>query len=323
VLLPKFFPPYDRVICLDAATGRELWKSERFPGIVQLGYGGACWCASATPAIVGNRCYVQGSAGLYCLSMKDGALVWKTNTAFCQSSPLVINGTVYARGALVIAYNADTGRLLWRTGEHFPQNYTSVIPWTSGGKQYLISMGSGGNQYYQGRAYCLAPDSGRVIWETANYVSSMAATPVIAGDLLVSDRAVMKLTPQGGRQFWPLKTGAGNHSGSPIVYQGHVYVHASRPEGVVCDDVNTGEVKWKCGNKVDDPSGVAVLVDGKLIGNCADGTVMYRATPEKYEELGRFRSNATICTSPAIVGGRMFRRLKDVVACYDLTQYGP
>ena len=63
--------------------------------------------------------------------------------------------------------------------------------------------------------------------------------------------------------------------------------------------------------------------DGKLIGNCADGTVMYRATPEKYEELGRFRSNATICTSPAIVGGRMFLRLKDGVACYDLTQYGP
>ena len=318
VLLPKLFPPCDRVVCLDAATGNVLWKSQGFPATLMIGYGGVCWCASATPTISGDKCYVQGSAGLYCLSMKDGSLVWKTNTDFCQSSPLVMNGVVYARNALVSAYNADTGRLLWRTGENFLQNYTSVIPWTSVGKQYLISMGSSGNQYYQGRAYCIDPDDGRVVWETTNYVSSMAATPVIAGDMLVSDRAVVKLTPAGGGSSWPLKSGAGNHSGSAIVYQGHVYVHASRPEGVVCDDLNTGAVKWKCANV--DPSGVAILVDGKLIGNCDAGTIMYRATPDKYEELGRFKSNATICTSPAVVDGKLFLRLKDGVACYDLTK---
>jgi hypothetical protein len=98
-----------------------------------------------------------------------------------------------------------------------------------------------------------------------------------------------------------------------------VYNHTIRPEGLVCFDVNTGEVKWK-GRDISETSGVAILADGKMIGNCADGTIMYRATPEKYEELGRFKSNATLCQSPAIVVGKMFLRLKDGVACYDLTK---
>jgi hypothetical protein len=64
---------------------------------------------------------------------------------------------------------------------------------------------------------------------------------------------------------------------------------------------------------------------------------MFKATPEHYEELGRFPSNyseytnsglITTCSSPAIAGGRLYLRcggnvarrgvLGGCVACYDL-----
>ena len=48
---------------------------------------------------------------------------------------------------------------------------------------------------------------------------------------------------------------------------------------------------------------------------------MIRATPEKFELLGKVSdSGASDVTSPAIAGGKMYLRMKTCVACYDLTK---
>ena len=47
---------------------------------------------------------------------------------------------------------------------------------------------------------------------------------------------------------------------------------------------------------------------------------MVRASPEKFELLGEVKNTKALdCTSPAIVNGRMFLRMKTNVACFDLT----
>jgi hypothetical protein len=53
----------------------------------------------------------------------------------------------------------------------------------------------------------------------------------------------------------------------------------------------------------------------------ADGesTVYFRANPEKYELLGKAKLTQAICSAPAIVDGKMYLRLDNAVACYDLT----
>jgi hypothetical protein len=70
-----------------------------------------------------------------------------------------------------------------------------------------------------------------------------------------------------------------------------------------------------------------VLADGKIIAMIEETedrfyVVMYRATPDKFEELGRFNPHAGPGASPAIAGGKLYLRLQDCLACYDLAGNG-
>ena len=316
-LVADAFPSYDRVIGLDAATGRELWRRE-FPGAFQMQLASTYWAASATPAIKGERCYVQGSAGVYCLSLQDGAEIWKKKTDFSHSSPLVLNDVVYTMSPCLTARNADTGRLLWKQEQGTAADYlssTSVIPWRNGQKTFLITLASGP------APYCMDPDNGKIVWATPKSSATASATPIVVGDVLLGANKAMTLTPQGAETIWTLPFGAdGSHGSSLTYFQGYVYAHPTTR----CFDFKTGAEKWKTQNN----SGFcysAILADGKFIGcwggfgdNEIRGVVMYRASPEKYEELGKLQLDVTFGASPAIVGGKLFLRLADGVACYDL-----
>lgn len=103
MLNEKYAGYLDTVVCLDAATGKDLWRKS-FPGALskQAEY----WGASSTPAVWDGKCYVTGSAGLYCLNVKDGSVVWQSKTKFSNSSPLVANGVVYSMVPELTAFDA-------------------------------------------------------------------------------------------------------------------------------------------------------------------------------------------------------------------------
>ena len=90
--------------------------------------------------------------------------------------------------------------------------------------------------------------------------------------------------------------------------------------------MKTGAMKWNPRTFCAESSS-PVLADGKIIALIEENedslfVVMYRATPEKFEELGRFNPHAGPGASPAIVNGKLYLRLRDCVACYDLTASG-
>jgi outer membrane protein assembly factor BamB len=341
-MIEKTISAKDTVVCLDALTGKQIWKKE-FPGAHRMIYMGNCgYGASGTPAVAGDKIYVQGSAGLYCLSVKDGAVIWQKETTFTNSSPLVANGAVYVTYPDLIAYDAETGRLLWKTpvgaGGYSGPNY-SVVSWTSGGKNYLVGISDG----WGGGLYCIDPDTGKPLWKVASVGGGEGSSSVAIKD----DTAVFygsggiyafKLTPQKAEQLWktPIAAWRGD---SMIIYQDYVYAGSSNP--MRCLDLKTGAVKWetkKLGNFYSSP----ILADGKVLYPTGHGwyplaLAMFRATPDQYEELGRFPSNYSeytnsgliaTCSSPAIADGRLYLRcggnvarrgiLGGCVACYDL-----
>src|SRR5262249_52801629 len=177
-----FFDYKDVVICLDAVTGKQIWKKE-FPGSFTTYWGGLGTGASGTPAIAGDQCYVNGSAALYCLAVKDGSLLWQVETKFSNSSPLVLNNAVYVlasplgkdkrglqpRGQLT-AYHAGTGKVLWTQPKISTSWGSSVAPWTSGAKNYLICVGTS----------CVDADTGAVVWQAPG--AGGPSTPVVSGD---------------------------------------------------------------------------------------------------------------------------------------------
>jgi hypothetical protein len=49
---------------------------------------------------------------------------------------------------------------------------------------------------------------------------------------------------------------------------------------------------------------------------------MVKVTPDAFVELGRFNPRMCMMTSPAVAGGKLYLRLLDGIACYDLAEHG-
>lgn len=312
----------DTVICLDADTGRELWRKD-FPGTYAAMWG-QNYLASGTPAVSGNRCYAVGSQGLYCLNAKDGTEVWRVMTRFSNSSPLVMGGAVFvlaspsdkpiqAMGGALCKYDAASGKLLWQSKVGSDWG-SSVVPWFGGGKWCLVASGLGGTA-------CLDAEKGTLMWEA--HAGSASATPVIQGDTLVvngSKLVAFRISPDKAELLWETGGFGSDRMGSPFIYQDHVYVNGG---GLGCVDLKTGAIVWRGpGTQLSSP----VEADGKIFayfngpGEVQWGCslLMCKAVPDQYQELGRFIPNGSSCSSPAIAGGKLYLRQKDGVACYDI-----
>jgi outer membrane protein assembly factor BamB len=117
--------------------------------------------------------------------------------------------------------------------------------------------------------------------------------------------------------------GGGDRDGSPLVHQGFAYV--VQHGFCKCLDAKTGELKWSQPNGgLQNSLSSPVLADGKIIATLVSGhegggsVVMYKASPGKYEEAGRFNPHVVECSSPAIAGGMLYLRCEDGIHCYDL-----
>lgn len=326
----------DTVVCLDAATGKEVWNKE-FPSTNALVFCGA----SSTPAISGGKCYAAGSQGLYCLSTKDGSVVWQNKLKdLTHSSPMVINGAVVILlNEGLSAYNAENGQLLWQqpgiTGgraELYGGPGSSPIKWTVNKHDYIICTAAGG-------PFCVEPENGKIVWkaskESSNY--ECRSTAVLVGDDILAIHArgaafAYKINPQGAELMWRV-VNCGDHGASPVVYQGLMYCfgRSYAADCARCLDLKTGEVKWigKQGNQDGDWScSSPIVADGKIISNAGPShydavrTRLFKATADKYEETGKIPQPVCNSSSPAIVEGKLYLRMKDSIACYDLTEAG-
>ena len=331
-LLKNQYTYYDTLICLDAATGKELWRQAFPDGLVSdprwRGY-----CASSTPAVSDGRCFVAGSAGLFSVSITDGTLLWRTPTnMFGGSSPLVVQTVVYQNTDKgLLALNAVDGKLLWKQPE--VKTYgSSVALWPHAGTNYLLALGWD----WEGSSLnCVEAETGKVLWRTGHCYGKEESTPVVSGDTALVyypwGIAAFALSTTNGTERWKQGNGIASGDSSPVIFKDHVYVCAGQEmtaRGMWCGSLATGAMKWK---RTVEWAGTSspLLVDGKIIAYVAQyakngpgGIVMFKATPEKFEELGFIDgSGKGLCSmsSPAVANGKLFVRQNAAVACYDLT----
>jgi outer membrane protein assembly factor BamB len=204
----------DVILCLDAATGRPLWKRvfrERGFNHRKV-YSPLC-----VPAVSGGRLYALGSAGsVYCLDAVTGKSVWRSDVGkaaeqFEQMRELcartgvrgfepmafnhavsVIDGVVVVgdsgsplggrggdareRDAGMVGLDAATGRRLWQV-PHCLHRWGMPGRWRHQGREYAVAACGT-------RMVALAPPTGKVLWELAGPVSD-SVTLAISGDYVV------------------------------------------------------------------------------------------------------------------------------------------
>jgi len=307
---------YDEVFCLDAATGKEVWKA-RYAG---QHVGHSC---SSTPCVARGRCYVQGSTGeILCLDAKTGKEIWRVKTKAragntLGSSVLVVDGVAVVQSGPLTAIDAETGQVLWEE-RRVSGDASSAICWRKDGSTYLLC--NGGSQ-----TFCLEPKTGKVLWGVPGGGPS---TPVVADDVMVvfssnakAGLAAYRLSVEAAVKLWSVSFT--DRGASPVVHEGHVYAFGGMNKGrAVCVDLVSGAIAWD--QKLPDTEiNSPVVADGKLrvlvgMGGKASALSMVRATPEKHDLLGELKLPMLLCTSVAFAEGRMFVRLNDAVACYDV-----
>lgn len=119
------FTGVERVLCLDEATGDELWKHE-YPVKYTISYPAGPRC---TPTVHEGKVYTMGAEGnLFCLDAESGDVVWSkdlqhdyhTKAAIWgyAGSPLVDGNrlicVVGGEGTHAVAFDLATGDEVWR-----------------------------------------------------------------------------------------------------------------------------------------------------------------------------------------------------------------
>jgi outer membrane protein assembly factor BamB len=328
------------VICLDAATGNEIWRRRvDWPWQPAGAYPGPY----ATPTWSENRIYYSTPAGTVgCLDAASGREIWSLDvlkkfdgkgTEFgYAATPLVENGRMFlpvgGKGASVVALDAKDGSVVWTAGND-PASYCPIFPVTLGGRRLAI-----GHLRNSLVAHDMA--SGELLWRKSlsQGYDEHSAWPLYAEpDLLMIApfRAGARLyrlefveARLDAKPAWGTPE-LSNDVCSSVLVNGFVYgfdlkqpqTSAHRPSRgrFKCLDFATGKVRWET-----DQVGQATIVvaDGKLILLNDSGTVIVaRVNSESYEELCRAHvlDDGLCWTPPALSNGRLFVRNQARAVC--------
>jgi outer membrane protein assembly factor BamB len=319
----------DLVYCLDAHTGKTLWKAS-YPGSPNGG-------GSSTPYVGGGKVYAVGTQGMYCLDAETGREVWKTPSLVLDvkgdginSSPAIVDGVLVVCGGsgkhfnpkavrekesgVFKGFNLATGKELWSCPQATADVHrngdksASVAVWNTDQGPRLITG--------TGKLTCVNPKDGSVIWQDADGVEGgTAGTPAIFGDVCVHGQRMKGYRLGLDKAERLFSVDVGDRVGSYLLHDGHVFADCY---GTYRYFDLTGKILWQktAGKGTSSP----ILADGKVFHIVGNKMFMFRAAPTLPETFFEADISAQANTSPALCGGRLYIRLADGVACYDLTR---
>lgn len=319
----------DFVYCLNAETGKEVWRRSYGEEKNPKNYEGG---PNATPTVADGKVYTLSKTGkAYCLDAESGEVIWdkdlgkefgiKPTKWGLSGSALVLGEMVVLNaGTLGIALNKDDGSLIWESGKG-PGGYSTPVPYTFGGKEYVALFGekiAGG----------VLAATGKKVWEYG-WVTSYevnAADPIISGDkVFISSGygkgcALLKLGADGVTKIYESKD-MKNQINSSVLWKGHVYGFSENVGGrgiLTCLDYGTGEPKW---TQKGFGTGSLIIGDGKLIILGEKGKLaLAEASPSGYKELASAAVLEGKCwTSPVLANGRIYaRNAEGHLVCLDV-----
>lgn len=331
------------VEALDARTGAPQWR-HAYPTTYRDDFGFDEGPRSA-PVVAGGRVYTFGAEGqLRALDFATGRPVWSEDTRRrflvrkgffgAAGSPLVEDGRVIAnvggslggKGAGIVAFNADTGAVLWTATNH-EASYSSAVSATFGGQKTAVFLTRQG-------LVGLDPATGAVrfqrTWRSRSNSSVNAASPLVIGDLLFisatyeTGAAVVQVASSGLSQLWASDEVMSNHYATSVHRDGILYGFHGRQEfnpSLRAVDLKTGTVKWNVDRY---RAGSVTLADDRLIILRETGElVMARATPEAYRPIAQAQVlPPTLRSYPALSDGFLYVRnndtRSDTLLCLDL-----
>ncbi len=309
----------ERILCLDATTGKLLWKHE-YPCQYTMSY--PCG-PRATPVIADSKVYALGAMGdLYCLNLNDGSVIWSKDfkkdyearvPVWGFSASPLIDGhqliCLVGNNPAVVSFDKNTGKELWRAGEvvDLEIGYCPPMIYTFGSKRHLVV-------WHPEAVLGLEVATGKELWRhewpiKANLTIStprqvdnkLFLTSFYNGCKLLQieskgDRfTVRELWKSNGRGERPNQTDK-LHSimSTPVIQNGHIYGVCSYGE-LRCLTLAEGKRLWSdltatgAGKEPERWANAFLVVQGDrfVLFNELGDLILARLTPKGYEPLDR------------------------------------
>jgi outer membrane protein assembly factor BamB len=341
--------PVEVCLCLDAATGAELWAAPLGPGkYTGVGYDSGNYGAPgnqggdgprSTPSMDEKRVFAMSSRLiLTCFDAATGSQLWRHDLAAefggaqilyeNAASPLLTQNSVIVAGGgpgeSIICFQKTTGAVLWKRHSELLTHSTPTLAKVNGARQAIFYTRSG--------LVAVDPAHGDIAWRHPFPFRVCAAiTPVIGENRVYCSAGygigsgVCEVAEPEGQMFatelWRQRHNEPvvSYWSTPVHYNGHLYgmfgfkKFSTAP--LKCVDMETGAVKWSQPNF---GHGSIILVGDLLVAMAGYGEItLVRPTPAAYRELGRFKALSGKCWStPAFSNGRLFVRSTTEGACF-------
>lgn len=303
----------DNMRCFDLNSGKELWKFEydapgevMFPG------------SRSVPVVDDKHIYSCGPYGdTYCIDLNTHQPVWKANvwtdfggklpeggapgfgggfpTWAISQCPLIYGDLLIlasqAPEAGVVAYNKNTGKLVWKTANLGPTGYVSPTIVKIDGQDHLVmvtaSGGGRGQDPIPGNVVGMEPLTGKIIWQFNDWLCGIPIPMAVdAGNnkLLISggyELGAMMIQidkkadgTYGTKELYRTEE-FGDQTKTPIFYEGYFYGEYgtnNKRDGLTCMNMD-GEIMWKTKREPDFNKGSMIIADGLMLATDGEKTL--------------------------------------------------
>lgn len=332
------------VICVDAATGSEVWaqsiaKDDQKPYLAGWGHG-----PRSTPTVNDGRVYALDAQGnLVSLDAASGKVEWAKNLVedfggeaggwgFAESPTIDGNKLVVCPGGSksgIVALDKKTGDTIWEAeglGAGKAEYASLVVAEINGTRQYIKLFGT--------QVVSVDATSGKQLWKSAwPGKTAVIPTPIVDGnEVYVSSgygvgSKLFKVNPDNTTEDVWVNTVMKNHHGGVVKVGDHLYGF-SDGGGLICQDWKTGEMVWNEKGQFTSKGSVHVA-DGHLYAlNEEDGTLtLVEASPSGFKKKGQFKLDpqspnrnpkGKVWTHPVVLNGKLYLRDQEYIVCYDV-----
>lgn len=273
--------------CLDAATGKELWK-ESYDSLGATGPAQGFSGPRSSPVVSAGKVVTVGVRGVVsCLDAANGKVLWRKDdfkawpNFFVSSSPLVVNDLCVAQlggrdNGAVVAYDLTSGNEKWRWSSSAP-SYASPVVMNVGDNQLVVAQTETG-------MVAIRLADGKRVWAAGAAPAEgpggpggpggppggrggrgggrdyRATTPAVEGATLIAvgqSATAVKFEPSGdglnAKELWTNREKPAQFA-SPVVKDGLVFGLSGANE-FFCLDAQTGATLWSATASTGAPAG--------------------------------------------------------------------
>jgi outer membrane protein assembly factor BamB len=321
------------ILCLDAETGKEIWRSP-YPAPAVTGPAASHPGPRGTPSISEGKIVTFGvSAILSCLDAGTGKVLWRKENPenavpqfFTGMSPLLTDGLCIAHlgtkdKGQVVAFDLASGKEKWKWEGDGP-SYASPTVMIIDKQKYVIVQ-------TEKNLMALSLSDGKIQWQVSTPVQQRfynCTSPYVNGQIIYytgqgTGTNAIEVIKEGNKfstkELWS-NPDIGAKWNTPVLKDGFLYGFTDQRR-IYCIDASTGKTAWYDSTVNSD---FATIVDcgSVLIGLPSTGNLLVlKPDPKAYTEIAKYKVAETpVYAFPVIAGSLIYVKDSESLMMYRL-----